>query len=231
MTDATPTGVSATPVLAEDVLLLLFSPQSGVFRGEGSALFHTLAGAVLTDLALQNQVQIDDRTTLRGRQVRAVGRPPADPLLRTPWERIANRPTDVHSLILEIGPGLRQTVIDRLVERGQIRIEKRKFLGLFPSSAVVDGGSSRRNELLDAVRPVLIDGTTPDVRTGALTGLLSASGQLPALDPDIRWSGAVYTRGVAMQKGEWGASAAAEAVARTTAAILTTSLFLTFPRP
>ena len=74
-------------------------------------------------------------------------------------------------------------------------------------------------------------GTTPDVRTGALTGLLSASGQLPALDPDIRWSGAVYTRGVAMQKGEWGASAAAEAVARTTAAILTTSLFLTFPRP
>jgi hypothetical protein len=219
------------PLIGEDLLLLLFDPQSGTFRGEGSPLFHTLAGAVLTELAIEGQVEIDERATLRGREVRAIGEPPTDPLLRTTWARLADRATDVYSLILEIGPHLRASFIDRLESRGHIHKEQKKMLGCIPTTSIVDGRTSRREELLTAVRPVLLDGVDPDKRTGALAALLSASGSLPALDRDIPWSGAVYTRGIALQKGDWGAEAASDAVTRTAAAILTNSLFVAATLP
>jgi hypothetical protein len=226
------TSVSTIPLLAEDVLLLLFDPTSGVFRGEGSTLFHILAGSVLTELAMAKQVEIDERMTLRGRQVRALSdTAPTDPLLLSTRERIVKRPTDVHSLILEIGPHMRAPFIDRLEERGQIRTEKTKFLGFIPDIAITLADSSRRDELLAAVRAVLLDGAEPNTRTAAIVALLSASGELPAMHADIPWSGAVYTRGVEMQKGNWGASAAGESVARTAAAILSNSLFVTLTLP
>ena len=234
MTEQTsPTAaVSTIPLLAEDVLLLLFDPKSGVFRGEGSTLFHILAGSVLTELALEERVEIDERMTLRGRQVRAVtDTAPTDPLLLTTWERVVARPTDVHSLILEVGPCMRAPFIDRLEERGRIRTEKTRFLGFIPDIAITLAESSRRDELLAAARAVLLDGAEPDARTAAIVALLSASGQLPAMHADIPWSGSVYTRGVEMQKGNWGAAAAAESVARTTAAILSNSLFVTLTLP
>jgi hypothetical protein len=226
-----PLVTTTDPLVAEDLLLLLFDPRSGTFRGEGLPLFHTLAGAVLTELAIEGKVEIDKRITIRGRQVRAIGEPPTDPLLLKTWARVADRATDVHSLILEIGPQMRSEFINRLEERGHIRSESKKMLGFIPTTSIVDGGTSRRAELLDAVRPVLLDGNIPDKRTGALAALLSASGSLPAMDRDIPWSGTVYTRGIALQKGDWGAEAAGEAVIRTAAAILTTSLFVTATLP
>jgi hypothetical protein len=234
MTDSAGTAVTATttqPLIAEDLLLLLFDPQSGSIRGEGNPLFHILAGAVLTELAIEGQVEIDERLTLRGRQVRAIGTPPIDPILHKTWARLDGRPADVHSLILEIGPHLRAAFIERLVERGRITVEKKKMLGFIPTTAMVDGGTSHRTELLNAVRPVFLVGADPDQRTGALAALMSASGVLPMFDREIAWSGAVYTRGIQLQKGDWGAAAASEAVARTAAAILTSSLFVTVTLP
>jgi len=229
MTEPTSTD---TTLLAEDFLLLLFDAKSGVFHGEGMTLFHTLAGAVLAELALDGRVEIDAAMSWRGRQVRAVaGDPPTDPLLRETWDRVSQKPTDVQSLILEIGPPLRAAVVDRLVDSGHIRREKRKFLGLIPTTALVDAGTPRRATLMVAVRGVLIDGIEPDVRSGALVALLSASGALPALHREIPWSGAVYTRGKEIQRGDWGAAEAGEAVARTTAALIASSLFVTVTLP
>lgn len=216
------------PALAEDVLLLLFDPRSGTIAGEGNNLFHTLAGAVLVDLALQGRIDIDERTTLRGREVRAVaGDPPTDPLLRGVWDRIARKPVDVHSLILEVGPRLRQLVIDRVVERGHIRRESRRVLGLINTTAYVDGGTSRRAELLAPVRAALVDDAVPDAHAGALAALLAASGGLPTLYNDIPWSGAVYTRGRELLRGDWGAEAVGESVRRTMAGLITSNLFVT----
>lgn len=225
------TETTTTPLVAEDLLLLLFDPASGTFRGEGSALFHALAGAVLSELALTGQVQVGERTFMHGQEVRAVGDPPADPLLGSTWHRLQKRPTDAYALILEIGPTLRAGFVERLEERGHLRQEPRRFLGLIPTTALVSGDTSRRDELLDLVRPVLVDGVQPDQRTAALAALLSASGALPAMHREIPWSGDVYTRGVALQKGHWGAASADEAVARTAAAILANNLFLSLTLP
>jgi len=81
------------------------------------------------------------------------------------------------------------------------------------------------------VRSVLTDGETPDIRTAASIALLSASGTLPQFDREIPWSGNVYTRAKAIERGDWGAAAAAEAVARTMSAVLTNALIAAFALP
>jgi hypothetical protein len=236
-TDSTRASLDTSPLLAEDVLVLLFDPESGTIRSEGTPLLHTLAGAVLTQLALDGAVTVDEHGSgLRGRLVHAVeGQEPADPLLVPTWRRLAEKPTDLRSLLLEIGPRLRGPVIDRVVERGALRRENRKTLGFIPTTALVDGGTGRRDELLALVRPVLLDDQEPSPRSGALAALLSASGALPALHRDLPWSGALYTRGQQLQRGEWGAAATGEAVAASAAAVaaavLSNSLFVSVVLP
>jgi hypothetical protein len=236
-TDRTTTSFDTLPLLAEDVLVLLFDPESGTIRSEGMPLMHTLAGAVLTELALDGAVTIDEHTSaLRGRLVHAVaGREPVDPLLAATWRRLAGKPTDLRSLVLEIGPGLRAPMIDRVVERGTLRREARKMLGFIPTTALVDAGSGRRDELLALVTPVLLDDQVPSPWSGALAALLSASGALPALHRDLPWSGALYTRGQQLQRGEWGAAATGEAVAASAAAVaasvLSNTLFVSVVLP
>ncbi|GIG35436.1 GOLPH3/VPS74 family protein [Cellulomonas pakistanensis] len=214
----------AAPTLAEDLLLLLFDRRHGVFHGEGVPLFHVLAGAVLVDLAVQDRVRVAAASSWRGRPVTAVGdEPPADELLRPAWERAARKPVDVQQLIVETGPVLRPATVDRLVERGHLRTERRTVLGLLPVTALADGGTPRRAELVAGVRAALVDGAEPDARTAALAGLLSASGSLPALHREIPWSGAVHDRGRALQDADWGAAEAAEAVRRSVVAVLVTT--------
>lgn len=214
--------------LAEDLLLLLFDPRTGSIAGDGAALFHTLAGAVLVDLADQERLEIADRLTWRGQPVRAVGAsPPADPLLRDTWERVAAKPVDVQTLILQLGPAMRERVLERLVARGHLRYERRRLLGLVPYTAVRDGGTPRRARLLASVRATLVNGVAPDARTATLVSLLSASGVLAWLNSEIPWSGAVHDRGKALEQGEWGAAAAAEAVRRATVAQIASAVVAT----
>jgi hypothetical protein len=212
---------TTTALVAEDLLLVLFDTESGVFRGEGTTLFNVLAGAVLVDLALAENVELVDAGMLRGKEVHAVtGNPPTDPVLRGAWDRIAKRPYEVHTMVAAVGPYLREPLVDRLVERGHLRREERRFLGFFPTTALVDGGTSRRADLIAAVRPVLAEGAEPDTRTAALAALMSASDTLPQFDREIPWSGAVYTNGKNLERGSWGTAAAAAVVARAAAAFI-----------
>jgi len=216
--------VTSTPLIAEDLLLLLFDPRSGTIAGEGT-LFYTLAGAVLADLAAGGHIEVDEDTTLTGRRVRAVAAAaPTDPLLREPWDRLNRKPRTAQVLLAEIGPTLRDPLLDRLVLAGHIGRERGLVLGILPTTRLSAGGTSRRAELLDAVRPVLTAGAQPAARTAALAALLSASGSLPALYQDIPWSGSVFTRGQELERGDWGAAAAGEAVTRTTMAAALSSV-------
>lgn len=205
-------------MIAEDVLLLLFDPASGVIAGE-ETLYYVLAGAVLTELALDGRIGID------GRRVRSLDAgPPADPLLRSAWDRVAEKPRDVQTVLAMIGPNLRGPVLDRLVERGDIRRERRKVLGLFRATVLRDGGSTRRAGLLARVRAVLVDGVPPEPRIAAIGALLSASGKLVSFHRDIPWTSPVIARAKELEQGDWGADAAGAAVTRTTTATIIGSL-------
>ncbi|NJQ01291.1 GPP34 family phosphoprotein [Streptomyces sp. PLAI1-29] len=209
--------------MAEDLLLLLFQPDSGTIAGE-TTLYYALGGAVLADLALGERV----RTTkgrLGGVRVEAVPeRRPSDEILGSGWDYLSGKPRDVQTALAAIGPGLREPVLGRLAERGEIHREKRKMLGLFPTTALRDGGTGRRARLLAQVRDVLVDGVEPGERVAALTALLAASKTLPQFDPEIPWTSPVISRAEEIRRGNWGAGAAAEAVTRTVTATVVNSV-------
>lgn len=220
------------PMLAEDLLLLLFQPGSGTIAGEGT-LYYVLAGAVLAELGLGDHVQTSHSRT-GSLLVGAVGeRPPADPLLRTSWEYVADKPRGVQTVLAATGPSLRQPLLDRLVERGELRRRTRKALGLFTTSAFEEGDSGRRARLLGEVRAVLVDRDEPTPRTAALAALLYGSGTLPQFDREIPWTSPVIARAEELKDGSWGAAASAKAVTRTVTAVIVNGVVVaaaTLPR-
>jgi len=224
--------VTGDPTLAEDLLLLLFQPRSGTIAGE-TTLYYVLAGAVLADLALAERVTTTT-TRVGNVAVAAVeGRSPADETLLPAWELVSTTPRGVQTVLSTIGPTLRQPLLERLVARGDLREEKRTTLRLFTTTALSDGGSGRRAELLGQVRDVLVDGKEPTPRVAALAALLWGSGTLPQYDPEIPWTSSVIARAQELERGSWGAAASAEAVARTMAAVVASSLAIvatTLPR-
>lgn len=209
-------------LIAEDLLLALFLPGSGTFAGEGT-LFYALGGAVLADLAQQGLVEIGD-AGLGGSVVRAAGDPPEDALLRPTWEHVATKPRGVQGVLAARGPTLRQPLIDRLVARGDLDRVERRVLGLMRTSRLLEGTSGRREELVAAMRAVLVDGEPPTDRVAALVALVSASGALPMLHREIPWSSTTATTAKALEQGDWAAGAAATAVTRTMVAVVTNAL-------
>ncbi|GAA5100383.1 hypothetical protein GCM10025760_37640 [Microbacterium yannicii] len=208
-------------LLAEDLLLMLFQPDSGTFSGENT-LFYVLGGAVLAELAEHGDVEVGG-TGMGGAVVRARETPPADDVLRAAWNYIAEKPRNVQTVLAAVGPPLRQPVLDRLIARGDLRRESRKMLGFLPST-VLQQVSERRNELVAEARAVLVDGAEPDPRTAALVALISASGSLPTLHREIPWTTPVIARAKHFERGEWGAEAAAAAITRTTTAVITNAI-------
>ncbi|MEO3772081.1 GPP34 family phosphoprotein [Micromonospora sp. B9E7] len=209
---------SDAPTLVEDLLLLLFQPRSGTIAGENT-LFYVLGGAVLADLALGDHLT----TEARGRLRSVPGHPPSDGLLRPAWDYLAEKPRGVQTALAAIGPALRKPVLERLIARGDIDQEPRRVLGLFRTTALREGRTERRARLLADVRQVLVDGAEPQPRVAALTALLSASGTLPQFHREIPWTSPVISRAKELERGDWGADAAAAAVTRTVTATVVNS--------
>ena len=219
----TDTSIPAAPTIAEDLLLVLFDPRYGVIHGEGT-LYYPLGGAILSELALAEQVDVEQGRSAHAAQVSAAGSPPEDPLLREVWDQLAQGPVKAHALLTKVGPRLRAPVLERVVERGDIERTRRKVLGIFPSTKLADAGTPRRPELVEQLRAALIDGVEPAPRIAVLAALLSASGQLYTLHRDIPWSGDVHRRGKAFEKGDWGAQGVSRAVTAAAAAVAMTAV-------
>ena len=227
-----PATIPADRTLVEDVLLLLFQPESETIAGE-NILFYVLGGAVVAELALTGRAE-PRPTGLFSKPIHPIGTSrPADVLLAPAWDYITEKPRGAQTVLAAIGPQLRAPALERLVERGDLRRESHKSLGFIPSTKYVLN-SGRRAELVSRVQRVLLHGDDPDPRTAATAALLSASGTLPQFHPEIPWSGAIYTRGKELEKGDWGAAAASSAVTRTMTAIITSALStvaVQVPRP
>jgi hypothetical protein len=213
-TDHTTEKITGTETLVEDLLLTLFQPDSGTIAGEGT-LFYVLAGGVLAELSFGGHVRAD------GDRVAAVAdNPPADELLRGAWDYVDEKPRGVQTVLAAVGPSLRSPVLARLVDRGEIR-ETRGFLGL---GKLELGDTGHRAGLVAELRAALVDGAEPSPRIAALGALVSASGTLPQFHREIPWGSGVATRAKELERGDWGAGAAGEAVTRTMTAIIVNSV-------
>lgn len=206
-------------------MLLLFQPDSGTIAGENT-LFYVLAGAVVTELALGEHVQAEDGGIAGPRVEAVVEHPPSDALLTPAWDYVAEKPRGVQTVLAAIGPSLREPVLDRLVERGEIHRERGKALGIFPTTSLSDGASGRRAELVASVREVLVDGAEPTPRVAALAALISGSGTLPQFHREIPWTSPVIARAKELEQGNWGADAASVAVTRTMTALIVNNVII-----
>ncbi|MEQ3553595.1 GPP34 family phosphoprotein [Pseudonocardia nematodicida] len=210
-------------LIVEDALMLMMDDASGTPANAGT-LPYALGGAVLVELALLGRVEADEsRAGLGGPMVVAVGDGPLpDPVLQSAYDVVARRPRRVQALLTELGD-LWKVLTDRLVERGLVRREKRKLLGLIPTTRLPSTASRHETELRQRVVDVLENGAEPDAHTAAVIGLISASGTLPSLHPRPRWSTAVIERAKALEEGNWGAGAVSNAVLNTAVAIAAAS--------
>jgi hypothetical protein len=119
------------------------------------------------------------------------------------------------------------TVLERLVERGDVVRERQRWLGIVPHDVVLDGGSGRRDQVLEPLRAALVDGVQPTPRTAVLGALLSASGSLPSLRRHIPWSAEVRRRGKELEKGDWGAQGVSAAVSEAAVAVAVAAVVAT----
>ncbi|USQ80867.1 GOLPH3/VPS74 family protein [Ornithinimicrobium faecis] len=220
---ASTTPAHSDLLLVDDLMLLLMDDDGASVQGAGT-LYYTLGGAVLTELALLGRVEVDDSGVLNGPRVTPVGREPLpDPLLQSAFDLVAKKTQRVQPLLIGIGADLWKVVRDRLVDRGLLRREEKRVLGVFRTTRWPAADAHHEAELRARIRRVLEDGETPDPRTAAIIALLSASGAMPSLRPPLPWTNQTVTRAKEIERGEWGAQAVSTAVTRTAAGIAASS--------
>lgn len=204
-------------LIAEDLLLLLLDDDSG--RLTGTSYPQTvLGGALLVELALTGAVDVGEKQGFwRTAKVEARGNLPADPLLRSSYDVVAEKPRSAQDLVNRLGKGARDVLADRLVERGMLERVEGKVLGLFPTTRWPAADSAHEEEVRRALATVLVTGEQPDDRTGALVALLSAVDKAHQVVDGPR--GPVRKRAKEIAQGDWAAKAVRDAIQASTAAV------------
>lgn len=220
-----------TTLIVEDLLLLLLDDEKGYIAGEGM-LYYPLGGAVLIELALEGHVRFEpaERAFATSKVHAVEGPAPTDPMLAEAYAIVVKKPRTAQELLIMIGTKLRVPVADRLVERGLVRRDTKKVLGLFRSTTWPAADARHETELRELIEGVLVEGRDPDSRTGAVIALLAASGQMHQVlqYPEVSRT-ALEKRAGAIIEGNWAAEAVKAAITATNAAIaaVTTATVIT----
>ncbi|WP_141577792.1 GPP34 family phosphoprotein [Actinomadura sp. WMMA1423] len=154
--------------LAEEVMLLSLDDEKGDAK-EPSRVQWAVAGAMVVDLALAGRIDVEDER-VHVRDPSPVGVPYLDAELADLAERgEAPKVKKVIEHARKTGvKGARQSLIDR----GLVREEKKKVLGIFSVSRYPEADGAAERELRDRLEAVVEHGRSPDERTAALVALL-----------------------------------------------------------
>ncbi|WP_072810648.1 GOLPH3/VPS74 family protein [Rhodococcus zopfii] len=209
-------------LLAEDLLLVLLDDESGKAIVDGSQLPRVLAGAVLLELALAGTVTpaLEGAVVRKGRLVVRPDPAPADPVLADATRRLADaKPMKPASAIEKLAKGLQDTLLERIADRGWVREDRGRILGLFPTRRWPAVDESHERNVRAELRAALVDGLTPSPRTAALVSMLSAVSAAPKIFPDAD-KRAVKRRAEEIAEGEWAGAAVRRAVEAVNAAMI-----------
>jgi hypothetical protein len=168
-------------ILAEDVLLLLLNDVSGKAVVDKTRLDLALAGAVLLDLATLGRVDVAvaGEQVKPGRLVVRDGSPTDDDVLDEGLRRIGERPKKPEGVLPVLAKGLRARLLERLVQRGIVRSDEGRVLGIFPTHSWPAVDSDHERQVRAGLHDVLVVGRTPAPREAALVSLLQAIDQVP----------------------------------------------------
>lgn len=170
-----------TRLLAEDLLLLCWDDEKGgLHRRCSTTVGPGIGGALVIDAVLAGAlVIVDDRVVVTGTD-------PGDVMLT---EVVAaadrRRPPGVTRLVQEVGtPSRYKAVRDRLVEQGVLRADRRRVVGLVPSTRFPPADPAITEAVRERVRALLTDRAAPadaEPREVVLAGLTVPTGAVDVL--------------------------------------------------
>ncbi|MFC8226910.1 GPP34 family phosphoprotein [Streptomyces sp. NPDC057287] len=171
----------AEPTLPEALLLLALDPVRGKPYCRGRFLEYGIAGAALAELELQGRIAQE-----RGRVTVVNPLDPPDALLAVflrslppPGKSRFGSGTSARGWVRQAGRQAEGLYLDALVERGVLRRETRRLLGLLPYHRHPAGSASPAEEVRQRFEASRADGY-PDRRSRLLAGLAAAV-ELPSV--------------------------------------------------
>ena len=213
-------------LLAEDLLLLVTDDASGRLSAPAEQVDAGLGGANLVELTLRNKVDLSGEQD-PGRRGRIIVRDPSptgdavlDAALEILIARQGKRPSTV------IGPlskNLRGTLYQRLADRGVVRAERGRILGVFPIRRWPAQDASEEAEVRRLMAQALVQQEAPDTRTAALIALAHAVRCVDKI-VDPRQHGLsrreLRARAAEIAKGNWASEAVRKAIEEMMAAVM-----------
>ncbi len=199
--------------LVDELLLLAYDDASG--RNRAYHLELGLGGAVMLELAMAERIDIVDK------KVHVLdAAPTGDAILDEVLRRIdQDKPRKPEVLVQRVGKGLTQTVLDDLVERGVLRFERDRLLGVFPFNRYLPDDPAVEADARSRLTAAVDAGTAPDARTAALASLVHALKMHSIVFPG-RNQREVRKVLKAIGEGAWGGEAARKAVEVTQTAVM-----------
>lgn len=210
-------------MIAEDILLLLLDDDTGKPQLDSTRLDLALAGAVVLELATANRVRVtgDDEEVRAGRLIVEGEGPVGDPVLDDALRGLADhKPRKTRDALSPLSKGLREKLLDRLTERGILRREDGRVLGVFATKRWPAADVAHETEQRRSLHDVLVTGRTPSPREMAVISLLHAVDQVPKAvgDTDVP-KNELKNRAKKLSEGEFAGKAVSDAVAAVQAAV------------
>ncbi|WP_433279674.1 GOLPH3/VPS74 family protein [Pseudonocardia xinjiangensis] len=160
--------------ITEDLVLLLLDPGSGRAIVDSTSLDRAVGGALLLDLSTRDRLTADE-TGARAWLTVADSSTTGDPLLDTALARLEGRhPLRAQKAVERLARKTREPVLQRLVERGLVRRDRGRILGVFPVTTWPAADAGPVTELRRRIAEVLRDGAPPDQHTALLISLVHA---------------------------------------------------------
>lgn len=176
--------------LHEELMLLAMDDKEGAVMPQArEPLKMGLASAILTELTLRGKLRTDAQFNLAV----ANPTPTGDAVLDRALESIRTLPTHPQPIphwieaIARGLPNLEDQVIQRLVQRGALRVEESRRMLFFKEARFPQGASGFKEGIRRRLREVVIGGAAPDERTLALIGLVKMTNLIEVIFPYTEW--------------------------------------------
>lgn len=159
----------------EEIVLLSLDDKSGKFVDlPPLAMDQALAGAALLELAFENRIDTD-LTHLTLVNAKPTGEGMLDPLLEKIVEAKDKRDAKYWVGVFSAeGEKLREKTLDRLVQRGIIKREEKRFLWVIPGRRYPMVNNQEEQEVRKRIQSVIAEGEVPGPRDVVLISLSSA---------------------------------------------------------
>ncbi|WP_242583798.1 GPP34 family phosphoprotein [Streptomyces sp. MST-110588] len=206
--------------LCEELMLLSLDDATGVAK-ERQKTEHAIAGAVLVELALAGRVEIigekAPKVFVRGRS--PMGIPVLDAALAEITARV--RPRKAQEWVSHLSKDAAVATRQSLLDRGLVREERKKVLGLFPVERFPEADGSVEVEMRARLTRVVLEGAEPDARTAALAVLVQGAGlhkiAFPGADATVLKAADARMREIA--EARWAQEAVRKALTGAQAAL------------